>query len=144
MHFIQVSAVANGIHLDASDALFLAHELDVVKAKEYEKEYAVLTATRLFPVSTGSRLCEMFTYGFFDFIRMAKIIADCSDNLANVGANYREQTGTVWVLGNFYEYLLQEVRESQTTGKNLATGLANAARREHDIKVNDLVFKGDK
>lgn len=110
----------------------------------YEKEYAALTATTLFPVSNEvPGYAKTFTYGIFDSIGMAKIIADYSDNLPNVGASYREQTGKVWALGNFYEYSLQEVRESQATGKNLPTRLANAARREHDIKVNDLVFKGD-
>lgn len=144
LHSIQVSAAANGIHLDASDALFLARELDYVKAKVYEKEYAALTATTLFPVSNEvPGYAKTFTYGVFDPIGMAKIIGDYSDNLPNVGASYKEQTGKVWALGNFYEYSLQEVRESQATGKNLPTRLANAARREHDIKVNDLVFKGD-
>ncbi|WP_277611997.1 major capsid family protein, partial [Enterobacter bugandensis] len=61
----------------------------------------------------------------------------------NVGVNYREETGKVFSLGNFYEYSLMEIRASQATGKNLPTRLANAARRAHDVKVNDLAFYGD-
>lgn len=60
---------------------------------------------------------------------MARIIADYSDDLPNVGVNYREETGKVFSLGNFYEYSLMEIRASQATGKNLPTRLANAARR---------------
>lgn len=144
LHSIQVSAAANGIHLDEGTSIFLARELDYVKAKVYEKEHPALTATTLFPVSNEvPDYAKTFTYGVFDAVGMAKIIADYSDDLPNVGVNFREETGKVWSLGNFYEYSLQEIRESQATGKNLQTRLPNAARRAHDIAVNDLVFKGN-
>lgn len=38
---------------------------------------------------------------------------------------------------------MDEIRASQATGKNLSPRLANAARRAHDVKVNDLAYRGD-
>lgn len=115
-----------------------------MKSKVYEKEYPALTATTLFPVTSEiPSYAKTFTYGVWDAVGMARILADYSDDLPPVGVNYREETGKVYPLGNYYEYSLMEIRASQATGKNLPTRLANAARRAHDVKVNDLAFNGD-
>lgn len=141
---IEHGAAANGIRLDEGESIFLARELDYVKTKVYEVEYPALTATTLFPVTSEiPSYAKTFTYGVWDAVGMARIIADYSDDLPNVGVNYREETGKVFSLGNFYEYSLMEIRASQATGKNLPTRLANTARRAHDVKVNDLAFYGD-
>lgn len=139
-----IQAVAQQMNMDEGESIFLARELEVVKSAVYEKEYPGLMATTLFPVTSEiPNWAKTFTYGVFDAVGMARIIADYSDDLPNVGANYREETGKVFSLGNFYEYDLQEIRASQATGKNLSTRLANAARRAHDVKTNDLAFRGD-
>lgn len=139
-----IQAAAQHMNMDEGESIFLARELEVVKSTVYEKEYPGLMATTLFPVTSEiPNWADTFSFGIFDAVGMARIISDYSDDLPNVGANYRRETGTVHALGNFYEYSLQEVRASQATGKNLPTRLANAARRAHDVKTNDLAFRGD-
>ncbi|SEQ64363.1 hypothetical protein SAMN05216522_1058 [Rosenbergiella nectarea] len=139
-----IQAAAQHMNMDEGESIFLARELEVVKATVYEKEYPGLMATTLFPVTSEiPNWAKTFTYGVFDAVGMARIIADYSDELPNVGANYREETGKIFPLGTYYEYDLQEIRASQATGKNLSTRLANASRRAHDTKTNDLAFRGD-
>lgn len=107
---IEHGAAANGIRLDEGESIFLARELDYVKTKVYEVEYPALTATTLFPVTSEiPSYAKTFTYGVWDAVGMARIIADYSDDLPNVGVNYREETGKVFSLGNFYEYSLMEI-----------------------------------
>ncbi|WP_158782494.1 DUF2184 domain-containing protein [Pantoea sp. BAV 3049] len=144
LNAIQAGMAVQGMNMDEGESIFLARELDYVKQRVYEKKYPALTATTLFPVTSElPSYIKTFTYGIWDAVGMARIIADYSDDLPNVSVNYREETGKVYSLGNFYEYSLEEIRASQATGKNLSTRLANAARRAHDVKVNDLAFHGD-
>ncbi|WP_050862593.1 DUF2184 domain-containing protein [Enterobacter kobei] len=141
---IEVSSMLAGMNMDEGESIFLARELDYVKSRVYEKEYPALTATTLFPVTSEiPSWAKTFTYGIFDAVGMAKIIADYSDDLLNVGVNFREETGKVYALGNFYQYSIMEIRASQATGKNLDTRLASAARRAHELKVNQLAYHGD-
>ena len=141
---IKLGSAATGMNMDEGESIFLARELDFVKAKVYEKQYPALTATTLFPVTSEvPSYAKTFTYGILDAVGMAKIIADYSDDLPNVGANFRQETAKVYSLGNFYEYSIDEIRASQATGKNLSVRLGNAARRAHDSKTNDLAYNGD-
>lgn len=135
---------AGMIRMDEGLSLFLARQLDFVKSRAYEVEYAPMSAMAIFPVTSEiPDYARTFTYGIFDSVGMAKIIADYSDDLPMVDENYREETGRVYRVGDAYAYSLDEVKAANATGRNLSDRKANTARKAFDIKVNDLVWKGD-
>lgn len=141
---IKVGAAVSGMNMDDGTSIFLARELDHIKAQAYEVEYAGMSATKLFDVTSEvPSYAQTMTVGVFDSVAMAKICADYSDDLPNVGVNYRQESVRIHRLGNHYRYSLDEILASQATGKQLPVRLATAARRGHDVKNNQLVFEGD-
>lgn len=144
LEVIIAQAMASGNRMDEGFSLFLARQLDYLKTRAYEVEYSPLSALSIFPVT--SELpddVKTFTYGVYDSVGMAKVIADYSDDLPMVDVNYREETGKIFRLGDAYAYSLDEVKAAARTGKNLTDRKARAARKAFDTKVNDLVWKGE-
>ncbi|AEX65677.1 major head protein [Xanthomonas phage vB_XveM_DIBBI] len=141
---IIAQAMANGQRMDEGQSIFLARQLDYLKTKAYEVEYGPMSALSIFPVTNElPDDVRTFTYGIWDAVGMAKIIADYSDDLPSVDANYREETGRIWRLGDSYHYSLDELKAAQRTGRDLSARKATAARKAFDTKVNDLVWLGD-
>lgn len=141
---IIAQAMAKGQRMDEGFSLFLARQLDYLKTQAYEVEYAPMSAMAIFPVTNElPDDVRTFTYGIYDSVGMAKIIADYSDDLPSVDANYREETGRIYRLGDSYHYSLDEVKSAQRTGRNLTDRKATAARKAFDTKLNDLVWLGD-
>jgi len=141
---IIAQAMASGQRLDEGLSIFLARQLDYLKTQAYEVEYAPMSAMGIFPVTSELPDDVMtFTYGIWDSVGMAKIIADYSDDLPAVDANYREETGKIYRLGDSYHYSLDELKGAARTGRNLTDRKAVAARKAFDTKLNDLVWRGD-
>lgn len=141
---IIAQAMANGLRLDEGQSIFMARQLDYLKSKAYEVEYGPMSALSIFPVT--SELPDdvlTFTYGVWDNVGMAKVIADYSDDLPSVDANYREETGRIWRLGDSYHYSLDEMKGAMRTGRDLNAKKSTAARKAFDTKVNDIVWLGD-
>lgn len=141
---IIAQAMATGQRLDEDMSIFLARQLDYLKTQAYEVEYSPMSALAIFPVTNElPDDVRTFTYGIWDAVGMAKIIADYSDDLPTVDANYREETGRIWRLGDAYHYSLDEMKAAARTGRNLSDRKSTAARKAFDTKVNDLVWVGD-
>lgn len=141
---IVAQAMATGTRMDEGMSLFLARQLDYVKSRAYEVEYGAMSALNIFPVTSEiPDDARTFTYGIFDSVGMAKIIADYSDDLPMVDANYREETGKVYRIGDAYAYSLDEVKSAARAGVNMNDRKARAARQAFDTKVNDLVWNGE-
>jgi len=141
---IIAQAMARGQRMDEGQSIFLARQLDYLKTKAYEVEYGPMSALSIFPVTSELPDDVMtFTYGVWDNVGMAKVIADYSDDLPSVDANYREETGRIYRLGDSYHYSLDELKGAQRSGRDLNARKATAARKAFDTKVNDLVWLGD-
>lgn len=141
---IIAQAMAQGQRYDEGFSLFLARQLDYLKTQAYEVEYSPMSAMAIFPVTNELPDDVMtFTYGIYDAVGMAKIIADYSDDLPSVDANYREETGKIYRIGDSYHYSLDELKGAARTGRNLTDRKARAARKAFDTKLNDMIWKGD-
>lgn len=141
---IIAQAMARGLRLDEGQSIFMARQVDYLKTKAYEVEYGPMSALSIFPVTSELPDDVMtFTYGVWDNVGMAKVIADYSDDLPAVDANYREETGRVWRLGDAYHFSLDEMKGAMRTGRDLSAKKATAARKAFDTKINDLVWLGD-
>lgn len=130
--------------MDENLALFMARQVDYLKTKAYEVEYAPQSAMRIFPMTSEIPAeAKNFIYGIYDSVGMAKIIADYSDDLPTVDANYREETGRVFRLGDGYHLSIDEAKIAQRAGTNINDRKARAARKAVDTKMNDLAWRGD-
>ncbi len=130
--------------MDENLALFMARQVDYLKTKAYEVEYAPMSAMTIFPMTSEIPAeAKNFIYGIYDQVGMAKIIADYSDDLPTVDANYREETGRVYRLGDGFHLSIDEVKIAQRAGINMNDRKSRAARKAIDTKMNDLAWRGD-
>jgi hypothetical protein len=136
-------AINNGI-LDADGAFFFQRQLEHIKARSYDVQYAELQARSLFPVSNeGGPGVTSITYRTYDQVGAAKIIQAYADDLPRADVAGKETTIPVRSVGISYGYNLDEIQASQLTGAALDQRRANAAMRSVEQKVNDVAFFGD-
>lgn len=139
----QMGAVTLSI-LDANETAFFTRELEVVKQRSYDVVYPELKALALIPVSTEAGPgAETIVYESFDAVGMAKIIASYADDLPRADVKGQEFRAPIRSVGNSYGYNLQEIRAAAKAGRPLVQRKANAARRAHDQKINDIAWLGD-
>lgn len=129
---------------DADGAVFFARQLEHIKSKSYDTQYAELKARSLFPVSNeGGIGVTTITYRTYDMVGAAKIINAYADNLPRADVAGKETTIPVRSVGSSYGYNLDEIQASQLTGVGLDQRRANASRRAVEQVVNTVAFVGD-
>jgi hypothetical protein len=127
-----------------ADGIFLARELDYVKARAYDVKYTTLSGMRVVPVVTDTpSWAETITYRMWDQVGMAKIISNYADDLPRVDVFGKEFTSRVRTLGDSYGYNLQEIEASRGTGKPLDAMKSRVARQVIDRKLNGIIWTGD-
>ena len=136
--------IVRSVNLDANEALFFASQLEYVKAKTYQIEYAILKATKLIPVSfEAGPGAETIAYREFDSFGVAKIIANYADDLPRADVKGNEYVSRVRSIGASYGYSIQEIRAAMMAGQNLEQRKANAVRQAFDTKINSIGWFGD-
>ncbi len=132
------------VNLDANESIFFARELESVKAKSYDVQYAELKARKLIPVSFDAGPgAETIKYEQFDQVGMAKIIANYAHDLPRADVKGKEFISVVRSLGASFGYNVQEVRAAKMAGKPLEQRRANAAKRAIMQLENTIAFSGD-
>lgn len=140
---VVVRAMADG-YLDADGAVFFQRQLEYIKARSYDVQYAELKARQLFPVSSEAGPgVTTITYRTYDQAGAAKIINAYADDLPRADVAGKETTIPVRSVGISYGYNLDEIQSSQLTGVGLDQRRANAARRSVEQVINDVAFYGD-
>ena len=127
-----------------SASLFLARQLDYVKARVYNRKFPGMNADMLVPDTTDiPEWAETIVVQSWDQVGMAKIISNYADDLprADVRAIYR--TVNVKTLGDSFGYNLNEIRASRAIGAGLDVRKADAARRAMEIKIAKIKMIGD-
>ena len=126
---------------DAS--VFFARELDYVKSKAYDKQYPELSALRYLPISSEvSEGATTATWYGYEVTGLAEIINNYADDLPRADVKGEATTVNIKSIGVSYGYNAEEMRASVHAGKNLDARKATAARRSHDLKVNQIAFIG--
>lgn len=132
------------VRMDEGESIFLARELDALRARVFEAEFPGLNALQIFPVqSEAASWQKTFTYGLMSEFGIAKIVSDYADDIPMVGVMGQWETCTIYRIADGYKFSLDEIRAAQALNKNLNGRLALAARRGCDAKINDLAFNGD-
>jgi len=131
------------VFTDAEQGAFFARELEYIKARTYDVQYAELKARMLFPVSNdGGKGVDTITYRTYDQVGTAKIINAYADDLPRADVAGKETTIPVRSVGSSYGYNLDEIQSAQLVGRPLDQRRANAARRAVEQVVNDVAFFG--
>ena len=126
-------------------AAFFARELDYVKSKAYDKQYPELSALEYLPITNEvSEGAETATWYGYEVTGMAEIINNYADDLPRADVKGEPTTVRIVSVGDSYGYSAQEMRASVYTGKQLDARKGTAARRAHDLKVNQIAFLGDR
>jgi hypothetical protein len=131
-------------HLDAGESAFFARELEYIKSTTYDVKYKPLKALLLFPVSTEANTgASQITWRQFSLVGQAKITSDLGTDAPVADTYGAEFPVKVKSVIEKYRYSIQEIRESQMTGKRLDQRRAAAARRAIDQAINTVALTGD-
>jgi hypothetical protein len=141
------TAIARAIedaYFDADGAVFFQRELEFIKARSYDVQYAELKARMIFPVSNEAGPgINSITYRTYDQVGAAKIIQAYADDLPRADVAGKETSIPVRSIGISYGYSIDEIQASQLTGMGLDQRRANASRRAVEQTINTVAFFGD-
>jgi hypothetical protein len=136
--------MTNLVHLDDAQSIFFLRELEQIKARTFEVEYAPLASTRLIPIDSSTSPGAMtVTYSQYDSTGIAKIISNYADDLPTADARGRQYTSNLKSIGNSFIISIDDIRAAQFAGKPLEQRKANAALLAHLQLMNKLAFFGD-
>lgn len=141
---IEAFAAANNFTLRQDDGILAARQLDVVRAKVYEKKVPPMRGLTLVPMASDvPEWAESITTRSFDLVGMAKVIANYADDLPRADVKGSDKTVPVRTIGDSYGYNINELNASTALGAQLPQRKANAARRAIEVKLNQIALNGD-
>ena len=130
--------------LDAGESAFFLREIEFIKTVTYDVKYKPLKALTILPISTEANTgASSITWRQFAMVGAAKIVADYANDFPRVDVYGAETETKIKSIGVSYGYSIQEIRESQYSGKRLDQRRAAAARRDVDQIINQVAFLGD-
>lgn len=136
------AARAAGI-VDASETMILARQLEIVKAKIFEKKYPELLGRSLVPKSPdGDNASEFMIVRFYDEYTFAKVVVNYATDFPLVSQSMREEFAKYFSIGNSFEYSIQDLRQASKAGLNLPGRKVETARRGIEQTIDDVIFKG--
>ena len=134
----------DGLRKDAGDTIFVAKELEYVKAKTYDQKNANLNALKMFDMSSDvDPGADTISYQSLGAVGMAKTIATYATDFARVDVMAEEHIAKVIGGGAAYGYTIQDLRRAAMARKPLSSRKAIAVRRALDEYVNRIAFHGD-
>ena len=123
---------------DAAESMFLARELETIRAGLFEVEYEQFKFRDLLPINRDMHNGdELFTYLVFDKTGEAKYVSDYGTDFPPVDGFFTEASERVRSVGASYSYSIQELRAAMKAGRPLAQLKANMAREAVE-RVFDL------
>lgn len=129
---------------DANETAHLDRQLRHVLSRVQDVKYAALKAAALIPVSSEVHEgAKTFSYYQWDLVGIAKLIAKKGTDLPRVDAFATEHVAKVYQLGNEFAYDTDDLRAAALSGSMLPMQRAEAARRAHSRKVEDMAALGD-
>ena len=110
----------------------------------HDVEYPELRSRMFLPVNgEAGPGAESITYYQFDKFGMAKLISDYASDIPKADVKGDKFTSPIESIAIAFGYSLQEVRASLRANRSLPTMKADAARRAHEQKVDDVAAFGD-
>lgn len=130
--------------LNDEGSIFFERELEHIKAKTFEVQYADIMFRSLWPVATDANPgATHITYQVYDKRGMAKIINTYAGDLPRADVDGREVTVPVRTIGSSFGYSRKEILSARMAGKSLEQRRADAARRAIEEFMNNVSLFGD-
>jgi len=127
-----------------SATMFFSRELEYIKPRVYEVEYAQLSAFRLIPIDrTTPPGAQTVTVTEYDSTGAAKIIANYADDLPTVDTLGAQTTSRIVDIGASVIMSYQDIQASRFAGKSILERKIRAAAEVHMQTMNRLAFYGD-
>lgn len=132
------------IRMSDDDALFMQRQLEFIEAQSYDTLYPDLEARDAFGVDTsGGPGIQTLTYRSYNHVGSAEVINARATNLPKPNVSGREYSIPVKSVGVSYDYDIDEIAASNTTGIALEARKAMAATRGYEQYVNSAAWYGD-
>lgn len=130
--------------MDEATSIFLARQLEYVRARVLEVKKAPLEAFSVFPVQTDIPVgAESAVTRTYDSVGTAKIISNYADDLPRVDVAAKEDSVKVHSIGDSYGYNFREIQNAQFANINISARKAEMARRAIDIELDSIAWNGD-
>ena len=134
---------ADGFRFDSNETAILTRQIEFVRAKVFNVQYASLLAVGFVPLATdipawASNVIEVV----YDATGQAKIVSNGADDLPRIGATAKEQTVTIVSVGASYGWTLMDLRAALGTGVPLSDLKARMARRAVDTAIDEILATG--
>lgn len=127
-----------------SATMFFSRELEYIKPRVYEVEYAELSAFRLIPIDrTTPPGAQTVTVTEYDSTGKARIIANYADDLPTVETSGAQTTSRIVDIGASVIMSYQDLEASRFAGKSILERKIRAAAEVHMQEMNRLAFFGD-
>ena len=138
------SSFVQNSHFDASEGMFVARQLEHIRAGLFEVQYTDLVYDRLMPVNRAVPSGKNeYTIRIMDQVGEAEIISDNTDVIPNVEAKVSEKSMKFFTIGLGYRYTLQEARAAMEAGMPLLATKAMVCKQQVERKVNDISLIGN-
>jgi len=133
------------LKMDSKDSPFLLEELTQIEAEIYKVEYPDLMARQVVPFkSTGLNPgAASFVYRVYDWFGVARFVTGRSDDLDLVSVAGERFSQKVEMIGDAYDYDVDELAAAQMSGFPLDREKALAAAEAIERKIDHTVAKGD-
>jgi hypothetical protein len=130
---------------DNAVGLYMARELEYIKEKVFDVEYADIKYSRILPISTdGGPGSDSYTYRVYDKTGSMKLIQDKAKDLPRADVLRREVTHNIRSLGSSFGYTVQETRAAALVpGMSLDARRGMAVRRAYEEVVQEIAYFGD-
>lgn len=131
-------------HFDNSESIFVARNLEFMRAGIYAKRYPQLKWNQFVPanysIDTGAGSYTVTTSDTVGGVTVARMP---SNQVLNVSAKVGQSSQGFFSMTNGYEFNLQEVRQAIFERKPLPTILAMGARNVMERKLDDVALLGE-
>lgn len=131
-------------NFDSAEGMFVARQLEFVRAGLYMIQYPDLKAQSLMPfdmaINTGA---ESHVVRSVDRAGQVLVTKSLAGQMPMLKMNVTEAQTSFFSLVLGYEYTIQDGRNAIYAGLPLPTMLAEATREEMERKLDDIAFVGD-
>lgn len=130
-------------HLD-SESMFVARQLEYIRAGVHKVQYTDLVYDRLLPINRSvSPAKREYTIRIMDGVGEATVVGEDTETFPMVDAELSERTMRFFNIGLGYRYSIDEIRAAAEAGIPLVATRALLCRQLIERKANDVAMVGD-
>jgi hypothetical protein len=133
----------DGRRLDSNETAILTRQIEFVRAKVFQVQYASLLSISFLPLATDiPQWASNVIQVVYDQTGQAQIVANGADDVPRVGATASEQSLKVISVAASYGWSLMDLRAAIGTGVPLSDLKARMGRRAVDAALDEILATG--